>query len=501
MYQELTEDMFEIHEEILDESSLFRLHNLCDEIMFKNPNAKFDGGFKIRLPESLQGTGTTLEEFWLQFRDISQFLSSLYLTCDNQSTGVMRFESRKVPARDNVEFKRAAKDPQTFNSTRKNCCMLALDEGGPKAALIHFYDCLFSKAIVKSDDSITTESLSTDNGKSVFNALEPKNLTSDGDGENCSLYFNGVEESSNSFLILIAPSEISRLSFLLATYGMGGIGQTCIQQLHHKTDIVFPQWLLKHGIRFKVIILHPGEFFVFAPNAAHTGGNMGPNLAEACNFGTPDWLPFGSVASLSRCYCLDHGVQFDVTQLIEDHRKELLPYHQDKAMWTSFRDEHFQRSLIIPPEACYPPTSVSPMLETSATTQAACKSAKTQQEFHFITSLQYEKRRLKNKLTDFAPEIKLLVSVIPVVTVVLALVSTAIGTRIVMHARKVYLGCAGLHCIQCRVALLQLFWTQCVVNKVYIIVHVTCNNLSNTFKCSQVALLCQCVGVADSAFT
>lgn len=43
----LTEDLFQIHEEILDENSLFQFHILCDKIMNDNPRAKHDGGFKV----------------------------------------------------------------------------------------------------------------------------------------------------------------------------------------------------------------------------------------------------------------------------------------------------------------------------------------------------------------------------------------------------------------------------------------------------------------------
>lgn len=51
--QGLTDDMFQVHEEILDESSLFKLHTLCDKIMNDNPNAKHDGGFKVIVPQTL----------------------------------------------------------------------------------------------------------------------------------------------------------------------------------------------------------------------------------------------------------------------------------------------------------------------------------------------------------------------------------------------------------------------------------------------------------------
>lgn len=69
------------------------------------------------------------------------------------------------------------------------------------------------------------------------------------------------------------------------------------------------------------------------------------------------------------CLFRENGVIFDVTQLITDHRRELLPHHKDRSMWKSFQDDHFQRSLIIPPRACY--FSSSDMaIPTKATTSA-----------------------------------------------------------------------------------------------------------------------------------
>lgn len=50
------------------------------------------------------------------------------------------------------------------------------------------------------------------------------------------------------------------------------------------------------------VIQQKGEGIVLLPNCAHTGGNLGPNLAEACNFGTQHWIPYGCVAL--NCVCM-----------------------------------------------------------------------------------------------------------------------------------------------------------------------------------------------------
>lgn len=60
-------------------------------------------------------------------------------------------------------------------------------------------------------------------------------------------------------------------------------------------NLFFPNFLLQ-------VIQEKGEGIVLLPNAAHSGGNLGPNLAEACNFGTNNWIPYGCVSL--NCPCM-----------------------------------------------------------------------------------------------------------------------------------------------------------------------------------------------------
>lgn len=146
--------------------------------------------------------------------------------------------------------------------------------------------------------------------------------------------------------IVVAPFEVTRLSIILSNYGLHNVHRVCVFKLTHKTSVVFPQLLVHHDIKFKIIIQEPGDFIFLAPNAAHTGGNMGVNLAEACNIGTLDWLPYGSVASTQNCSCLEEKVHMDVTPLFKMHRKDLLKYHESGTMIENYNDVHFKRSII-----------------------------------------------------------------------------------------------------------------------------------------------------------
>lgn len=135
--------------------------------------------------------------------------------------------------------------------------MQALEEGGPKEAVIHFYNCLSSKAtvnktktansnkstkpqyherqsmLVEDDPSLSCVrversmrerkySVQDNSGPSEFteslsnyrNSIVPKNLKQDGDGENCSLYFNCIEESSENFLYITPNFALAHLCHL-----------------------------------------------------------------------------------------------------------------------------------------------------------------------------------------------------------------------------------------------------------------------------------------------
>mmetsp|Transcript_25505 Transcript_25505/g.32484 ORF Transcript_25505/g.32484 Transcript_25505/m.32484 type:complete len:701 (-) Transcript_25505:1209-3311(-) len=65
--------------------------------------------------------------------------------------------------------------------------------------------------------------------------------------------------------------------------------------LHHLTTMLSPIELAEAGVPVVKSIQYPGEFMITFPQAYHGGFNTGFNVAEAVNFATPDWLPFGAL--------------------------------------------------------------------------------------------------------------------------------------------------------------------------------------------------------------
>ena len=45
--KELSDSVFEVHEEVFDEDSLFKIHLKCDDILKMNDKARLDGVFKV----------------------------------------------------------------------------------------------------------------------------------------------------------------------------------------------------------------------------------------------------------------------------------------------------------------------------------------------------------------------------------------------------------------------------------------------------------------------
>jgi len=50
------------------------------------------------------------------------------------------------------------------------------------------------------------------------------------------------------------------------------------------------------------VVQRSGEGVIVAPNAAHFGFNCGPNCAEAINFASREYLPYGIV--YPKCTCM-----------------------------------------------------------------------------------------------------------------------------------------------------------------------------------------------------
>ena len=65
--------------------------------------------------------------------------------------------------------------------------------------------------------------------------------------------------------------------------------------LHHLTTMLSPLDFIEAGVPICKAQQNVGEFMITFPQAYHGGFNNGFNVAEAVNFATPDWLPFGEL--------------------------------------------------------------------------------------------------------------------------------------------------------------------------------------------------------------
>jgi histone demethylase JARID1 len=67
--------------------------------------------------------------------------------------------------------------------------------------------------------------------------------------------------------------------------------------LHHITTQFSPRLLQNAKVPIYKLLQHEGEFVVTFPRAFHGGFSMGPNIGEAVNFATHDWIAHGSDAN------------------------------------------------------------------------------------------------------------------------------------------------------------------------------------------------------------
>ncbi|KAG7193697.1 uncharacterized protein KQ657_000384 [Scheffersomyces spartinae] len=89
--------------------------------------------------------------------------------------------------------------------------------------------------------------------------------------------------------------------------------RSCPEFLRHKTFLVSPQFLDKHGIKYNKVIHYQGEFIITYPYGYHAGFNYGYNLAESVNFALDDWFIIGEVANI--CQCIPDAVHININEL------------------------------------------------------------------------------------------------------------------------------------------------------------------------------------------
>ncbi|KAI9912774.1 hypothetical protein PsorP6_005108 [Peronosclerospora sorghi] len=92
------------------------------------------------------------------------------------------------------------------------------------------------------------------------------------------------------------------------------------QFLRHKTSLISPGRLKEFGVPFYRAYQKPGEFVITFPATYHQGFNFGFNIAEAVNFATLHWIPFGLRAKV--CKCLPDSVRIHMDSFLTNLFKE-----------------------------------------------------------------------------------------------------------------------------------------------------------------------------------
>ena len=104
--------------------------------------------------------------------------------------------------------------------------------------------------------------------------------------------------------------------------------------LHHITTMFSPRLLQNADVMVCKTLQYEGEFVVTFPRAFHGGFSLGPNVGEAVNFATRDWISYGSDAneryrSFSRPAVFSHE---RLTFTMANHLDEITSYHTCKLL-------------------------------------------------------------------------------------------------------------------------------------------------------------------------
>ncbi|KAK3923454.1 Lysine-specific demethylase 4E [Frankliniella fusca] len=92
---------------------------------------------------------------------------------------------------------------------------------------------------------------------------------------------------------------------------------SCSNSLNHKYYILTLNFFDNLRVPYQITAQHEGEIVILKPDTLHFGFNTGPNVAEAVNFGTVNWIPVGVKSMKWRCRCFgDESIHLDMKPLV-----------------------------------------------------------------------------------------------------------------------------------------------------------------------------------------
>jgi jumonji domain-containing protein 2 len=110
--------------------------------------------------------------------------------------------------------------------------------------------------------------------------------------------------------------------------------KNCPEFLRHKRSLLSPKVLQKAGIKYTTAIQRPGDAMITFPAGYHFGFNTGFNIAEATNFGVPEWIPYGLQARV--CLCRPDSVRIDMNRLakyLAEFDRDQSRYRRKRLSW------------------------------------------------------------------------------------------------------------------------------------------------------------------------